>query len=311
MQRQLPKRFRIAVLVLFSFLAVNLAAAPLDLSLRQYTDISALGFGGVGGLAYDPTSGDMWIADAAGTFFSPGPGETNTFALIDPDTGTLMSGPFDAANGNVFLGPDALAWNPAADELVMFSAFLDRTAGVTNGAGAPVRSLSIASRQYAGAAFNAAGELWVADREQQTFNPDFLKRIDPLTGAELGNVEITGASFNPNLSGLVFDPMTGNAIAFDTSQNVLLEIDLGTGTVLSETSVGAFLRESAVPGGIAFDASGGTLYLGSGVGFGHPTGITSDLVVLNRLGGGTAIPLPASLWLLLPGLAFLRRFASR
>lgn len=304
---------------LLCLLALSLVLPPsalgaLSLTLRQYTDIAAFQFGGVGGLSFDPLSGELWIADAAGTFLTPGPGETNTFARIDPLTGVPSTLLLDAANGNVFLGPDALAWDPSAAELVMFSAFGDRTAGVTNAAGAPVRSLTIDSRQFAGAAFDAAGELWVADREQQVFNPDFLRRLDPLTGTTLASVEILGASFNPNLSALAFDPVTGNAFGYDTDQQVLLEIDLSSGNVLSETAVGAFVREVAVAGGIAFNATGDRLFLGSGVGLGHPTGITSDLVVLDRF-AGTAIPLPAPLVPMATALAALvaggRRWRER
>lgn len=286
------------------------SAAPLTLSLRQYTDISAFGFGAVGGLSYDPLSGELWISDAAGHFIAPGPGETNTYVRIDPITGVPSTPFLDAANGNVFLGPDAIAWDPDNNEVVLFSAFVDRSAGVTTSTGTPIRTLAIASRQYAGAAFNAPGELWVADREQQTSNPDFLVRIDPLTGTSVSSVEITGATFNPNLSGLSFDPVTGNAFGFDTDQNVLLEIDLGTGMVLSETDVGAFIREGSVPGGIAFNAIGDRLFLGSGVPPGHPTGIVSDLIVLDRF-AAVAVPLPGALVLFGPALLLIAGGAAR
>lgn len=283
-------------------------AAPLSLTLNQVTDISAFNFGGVGGLAFDPLSGELWIADAAGSVFGAGPGETNAVARINP-LSAASSIVFDAAAGNVFFGPDGVAFNAAANELFLFSAFGDITAGVTDGTGSAVRTLAIDPRRYAGAAFNSSGELWIADREAQTFNPDFLRRLDPATGAQLASVAITGASFNPNLSGLVFDPASGNPFGYDTDQQVLLEIDLGTGAVLSETEVGSFFSDIGVPGGIAFNAIGDRLYLGSGVPLGHPTGVVSELVVLNRF-AASEIPLPGAVWLLAGGIVCLGRLAQ-
>lgn len=157
-------------------------AAPLNLTLDQVTDISALNFGGVGGLTYDPILGQLWISDAAGDGSSPTPGNTNKVALIDPLSGGVVTD-FDASAGNVFRGPDGIALEPATGHLFLFSAFLDITAGVTTAAGVTVRTLTIpASSKYAGAAFNPLGQLWVAERPNLTTAKDNLFQLDPLTG---------------------------------------------------------------------------------------------------------------------------------
>ena len=296
--------------VLWAVLAVSnpTFAAPLNLTLDQVTDISAMNFGGVGGLTYDPILGQLWISDAAGDGSSPTPGNTNKVALIDPLTGGVVTD-FDASAGNVFRGPDGVALEPATGHLFLFSAFLDITAGVTTAAGVTVRTLTIPlTSKYAGAAFNSLGQLWVADRPNLTTAKDNLFQLDPLTGTATSTVLIKGASFNPNLSGLAFDPVTGNPFAYDTDQQVLLEIDLTTGVVQSETPVGSFFAETNVPGGIAFNDTGDKLYLGSGASTGSPL-IASELIVLNRF-SGVAIPIPGAIWLMsgaLAGLAAYRR----
>ena len=138
---------------------------------------------------------------------------------------------------------------------------------------------------------------------------DNLYQLDPTTGTAIGVVLIKGISFNPNLSGLAFDPFTGNPFAYDTDRQSLLEIDLTTGGVLSETFVGSFFTTSDVAGGIAFNDTGDRLYLGSGLPIGHPTGIVEELIVLNRF-AGVGIPIPGAFWLIsgaLAGLAAYRR----
>jgi len=300
------RRMLAVTCALSALLLVAPARAALDLALVQVSDIGSLGFGGVGGLAWDPASGELWIADAAGSFFAPGPGSTNRVARINPLSG-LASVDFDASAANIFLGPDAVAFDATAGELYLFSAFRDVVAGVTDTAGTTVRTLGIDPRAYAGAAFDASGALWVVDREPLTFEPDFLRRLDPATGSVLGSLPITGASVNPNLSGLAFDPLSGHAVGFDTDRQVLLEIDAVSGAVLSETAVGGWFTETSVPGGIAFDASGGRLFLGTGLPLGHPTGIVAELVVLERT--PSAVPLPGSglLFALLGGGLLARR----
>ncbi|MEQ8231497.1 MAG: hypothetical protein RLW61_23895 [Gammaproteobacteria bacterium] len=308
MARAALARCCVAASLLGAIVAAAPARAALELSPVQVTDISALGFGGIGGLAFDALGGELWIADAAGSLFAPGPGSSNGVARIDPYTG-VASVSFNAAAAGISLGPDALAYDATVGELYLFSAFRETVAGVTTTAGTPVRTLAIDPRQYAGSAFDASGALWVVDREPLTFEPDFLRRLDPATGAVLASLSIVGASDNPNLSGLAFDPLSGNAIGFDTDRMVLLEIDASSGAVLSETAVGAWFDESAVPGGIAFDASGMRLFLGSGVPLGHPSGIVSDLVVLERV--PTAVPLPGGIGLLGTALGLLARRRRR
>lgn len=302
----LTARRLFAACVLSLLVTAMPARAALDLALLQVTDIGSLGFGGVGGLAWDPASGELWMADAAGSFFAPAPGSSNRVVRINPVTGAV-SVDFDASAANIFLGPDAVAFDTTAGELYLFSAFRDVVAGVTDSAGTPVRTLAIDPRAYAGAAFDASGSLWVVDREPLTFEPDYLRRLDPLSGSVLDSLLITGASINPNLSGLTFDPLTGHAVAFDTDRQVLLEIDAVTGAVLSETTVAAWFSEAGVPGGITFDASGGRLFLGSGLPLAHPTGIVSELVVLERM--PSAVPLPGAgvLFALLGGALLARR----
>jgi len=295
-----------ATCTLCALLMVAPARAALDLALVQVTDIGSLGFGGVGGLAWDPASGELWIADAAGSFLAPGAGSSNRVARIDPLSATA-SVSFDAAAANIFLGPDAVAFDTTAGELYLFSAFRDVVAGVTDAAGTAVRTLAIDPRAYAGAAFDASGALWVVDREPLTFEPDFLRRLDPASGSVLGSLLISGASVNPNLSGLAFDPLSGHAVGFDTDRQVLLEIDPVTGAVLSETSVAAWFSEGGVPGGIAFDASGERLFLGSGLPLGHPTGIVSELVVLERIPSAVPLPGAGALFALLGGGLLARR----
>ncbi len=305
----MPRRMLAATCALCALLVAAPARAALDFALQQVTDISALGFGGVGGLAWDPASGELWMTDAAGSFFAPGPGNSNRVARINPLTGAV-SVDFDAAAANIFLGPDAVAFDTTAGELYLFSAFRDVVAGVTDTAGTPVRTLTIDPRAYAGAAFDASGSLWVVDREPLTFEPDFLRRLDPASGSLLGSLRITGASVNPNLSALAFDPLSGNAVAFDTDRQALLEIDPVTGAVLGETSVAAWFSDSGVPGGIAFDAGGGRLFLGSGLPLGHPSGIVSELLVLERMPSAVPLPGVGALVALLGGGLLARRRRS-
>ena len=129
--------------------------------------------------------------------------------------------------------------------------------------------------------------------------------MDPATGSAIDVRLIKGISFSPNLSGLAFDPVTGNPFAYDTDRQSLLEIDLTTGGVLSETPIGAFFTNTNVAGGIAFNDTGDRLYLGSG----HPTGNVEELIVLSRF-AGVGIPIPGAIWLIsgaLTGLAAYRR----
>ena len=312
-EREARVRRTLCVVVWLVFFCSNPAfAAPLNLTLNQVTDISALNFGAIGGIAYDSgVLGRLWIADGSGVV-PTSPGATNQVALIDPLTGTVTTS-FDASAGNVLFGPDGVGLDPVSGDLFLFSAFtppVERTAGVTMTNGTAVRTLTIdTSKKYVGAAFKPGGQLWVADRPNSMSEKDNLYQLDPTTGTAIGVVLIKGISFNPNLSGLAFDPFTGNPFAYDTDRQSLLEIDLTTGGVLSETFVGSFFTTSDVAGGIAFNDTGDRLYLGSGLPIGHPTGIVEELIVLNRF-AGVGIPIPGAFWLIsgaLAGLAAYRR----
>lgn len=273
------------------------AGAALDLSFSHNINISALALQGVGGMDFQAGRG-LWISDAKGgspSSLNPGP---NTVNLIS--TTGLLQRSFNALPVGIGLGPDALAFNSATGNVHVFSAFGEVVGGIMDSSGGVVSTYA-ASEQVAGAAFNAAGDLWVA-----SIFKDKLLRIDAATGTVLQEVLLTDPGLH--LSGLSFDPHSGNLFAFDANNPfdvALVELDLATGGVLSRTTMNPFLGNADVPAGMSFNDTGTLLYIAS-LPVASPSGtIVSNIQVLERTLPLTAVPLPAAGWLLFAALGAL------
>ncbi|MCG8405831.1 MAG: hypothetical protein MI923_11600 [Phycisphaerales bacterium] len=252
-------------------MSTGLARASLILSSNRTIDISALGFNGVGGAAFDETTGNLWISDS-------GPA-TNAVVEIDPLSVELdIVSAFSASVvPGLTQGPDAMALHPVTGNLYLFSSFMknDRTGQVTQG-GTFIPGFD-GPENVGGAGFSASGDLLVMDQGNGT-----IRKLNPTTGAVQETIPLIG--FSNRIGAADFDPLTGNLIAYSTNTRELLEIVPSTGQILSTTDVSQFLVLPSFPTGLAFNSSGDLLYLASGQNAGG-----DRLEVLNRV-----IPEPRS-----------------
>jgi len=252
--------------------------ASLILSLDKIIDISSLSFASIGGATYDASSGNVWISDAGS--------DRNLVAEIDPATGLIVSSFNANAIPGLNLGPDAIALHPVTGNLFLFSVFGgEMEAGEVTQASTFVREFSSVPNASA-ATFNGSNELIISDEDDGR-----LSRVNQVTGVLETFVSLVG--YTGRVSGLTYDPITGNLFAYGDATDELLELNPVTGQVLSTTDVSGFLSSSTFPTGITFNASGDKIYLGRGSNGSGP----NDLIVLSRL-----IPEPSALALAVLGL---------
>ncbi len=250
------------------------ASAALDLSAAGHINIGLLGFNGVGGAAFDDSTGNLWISDS-------GPATNNVIELNPLGPGLDIGAFFDASVvPGLGQGPDAMALHPVTGNLFLFSAFqeTDQSGEVTQ-AGVYVPGFDGPSN-VGGASFNSAGELFAFDQGTGT-----IGKLDPVTGAILQVIPLIG--FSDRIGAADFDPVTGNLIAYSTNTKELLEIVPTTGEILSFTDVSSFLVLPSFPTGMAFNGSGDVLYIASGQNAGG-----DRIEILNRV-----IPEPSTLLL--------------
>ncbi len=239
-------------------------AAPLNLSLSGVIDISGLGFNSVGGMAFDDVSGRLWLSDSTGQ-----PAATNLVVAIDPTTGNVLQS-FDASVvPNLLRGADALAIEPATNNLFLFSSFGESVAGEITQSGTFVQSLS-GSGNAGAAAFAPSGTLLTLTQDSGQ-----LQQVDPATGDVLSTSSLIG--YTGRISAADFDPVSGRLFAYGDATDTLLEIDVATAQVLSQTDVSPYLLASDFPTGFAFNADGSRLYLARGTGAGAEAVLVFDV----------------------------------
>jgi len=272
-------RWVLASLCLWSaaLLGDSVHGASLNLSLDKIIDISALNLGSIGGAAFDASSGNVWISDAGF--------DTNLVVEINPATELVVSSFNASAIPGLGSGPDAIALHPVTGNLFLFSVFGESEAGEVTQAGALVQEFTTVPNA-GGATFNGSNELIISDEDD-----GMLSRVNQVTGALETFVPLVG--YSDRVSGLTYDPFTGNLFAYGDATDELLELNPATGQVLNTTDVSGFLSSSNFPTGITFNASGDKIYLGRGNGGSGP----DDLIVLNRI-----IPEPSTLALAVLGL---------
>lgn len=233
-----------------------LSASPgLTLTLVTSIDIGELGFASVGGGAFDDVTGSLWICDAAS--------RTNDLVELDPSNWTVRSKLDASIIPDLVLGPDALAIHPGTGNLFAFSTFLESEAGEMAQGGIFVRSFP-GSLSAGGAAFDAAGRLFLVDEEDGT-----IRRVNIVSG--LVEEEVFPIDFAGRLSAADFDPISGHLFTYATETKELLEIDITTGEVRSGSDMTPFLVNDTFPTGFAFNTAGDTLYFSHGSGAGGDT----------------------------------------
>ncbi len=250
-------------------LLTPVAAAQLDLTPTGSIPIQALGFGGVGGMAFDDASGHLWIADSAGVASG-----TNLIVELDPANGAVLSSISASVVAGLSLGPDALALAPDTGDLVAFSVFNEDVGGVVTQAGVPVATF-VSAWHCAALAFDASARLFGI--EDSFTGSGLLHELDRQSGSILSDVPLTGAT--GRISAMDFDPLTGRLVAYDDATEELLEIDVQTGQVLGATDLSPYVLADGFPAGIAFDALGVRLFVAKGNGAG------ADAILVFQRGG--------------------------
>lgn len=258
----------------FLFLSTSLAAAASAradvLTLTQGTnlDITALALDSAGDLAFQANTNRLWVTE----------GTTNgQVHAISPTTGTLINtidpSPIPGLDG----GPDALAVGSPTigSNLFLFSPFGEDEGGRLNSVGTFIADYGTA-HAATGADFDNSGQLWVVGGTVVGPNK-FLKRLAIADGSVLQTVAIN-ASITSRLVDVTFDPHTGACYVLAETNDLLLEINLTTGNVVSSLSLAPFLLETGVvAGGLDFDATGARLFVCNGTNAGANT-----VVVLER-----------------------------
>lgn len=231
-------------------LASSASALQLDLVPLAPLDLSALGHSATGGTVFDPSSGHVWVADAA----SVGVG-TNALYELDASTGAVLSQFTADVVPGLDKGPDAMALDPTTGHLFLFSAFAEDECGEVTQAGALVTDFPT-SHGAAAAAFNAAGELYVFSD-----GLSLLQRLDPTTLAVQTSVSL---AYTGRVAAMDFDPASGNLFVYADTGDDLIEVDVATGATLSTTDLSVFGVDGIFPAGMAFDPTGTRLYVGRG-----------------------------------------------
>lgn len=245
------------------------AAAQLDLTPTGSIPIHSLGFSGVGGMAFDDSSGHLWIADGGDAA-----GATNLVVELDPANGAILSSFPASIVPGLILGPDALALAPDTGDLVLFSIFIEDIGGVVTQAGTLVTTYTN-TWHCAGLAFDSSARLFGI--EDSLTGSGFLHELDRQTGAVLSSIPLNGAA--GRISAIDFDPLTGRLVAYLDDTEELLEVDVATGQVLGATDLSPYILGDGFSAGIAFDAVGVRLFVAKGNGSG------ADAILVFQRGG--------------------------
>ena len=144
-----------------------------------------------------------------------------------------------------------------------------------------------------GAAFAPDGTLYVVDHEIGA-----LRTLNTITGAIETTTPLIGTELA--LAAADFDPLTGHLVAYSWLTLELIEIDAGTGQVLSATDMSDLYSEQWFPTSLAFNADGSLLFFINGY-----TSSAGELVVLKR------VPEPNSSSLAVVGLVVWTVFGWR
>ncbi|MCP3919810.1 MAG: hypothetical protein GY711_30105 [bacterium] len=215
-------------------------------------------------------------------------GATNEVVELDPNSGAIRSS-FDASVvPGLTGGPDALALNYASWQLTVFSSLGPSVAGSADLSGGLVRRYAAGAQAIAAATWRNQGRFYVVT--DPTLGGDgLLHGITESTALFQSGDPIQG--YAGRLSALTEDPFTGRLVAYAHDTDELIELGV-TGFNFGVTDVAPFLVGAGFPTGIAFDATGGQLFLAHGTGAGART-----IVVLNRNTGsigtnycGPAVP---------------------
>lgn len=234
-------------------LTAGTAQAQLNLTPLPPIDVTALNEEAITGMTIDPDTGHLWIAS----------GQTNdpagSISEIDPATGAVLT-TFETTSAIPAMqaGPDAMALDPATGNISLFSTFTRSEGGSITQGGALVTSYP-GSLRAVGATFDGQGRLRII----KDLPPDSVAEVDPLTGLEIGTVPLNNFPGRP--TALISDPITGNLFAFTDPIERLIELDVETGAVLSETDLSTVFGSSTYPGGATFSPDGSRLYIVKGV----------------------------------------------
>ncbi len=269
------------------------AWGELVLTFNHEIDIPDLDI--ITGLDFDSAQEVLWIAGVG----EDRPGDDVVIAWSVEQDQELSS---FALEGRV--GPMSIAQHPTTKNLFVFWDESGGDSSVPGGgeytpSGTLVRTFENLDKKVRGLTFDSNGDLYGV-------NGAGFSLIDQTTGAPIGRVDVDGI---PNaINAAAIDPLTGNLFFYhakSVSDDLLYEIDLASGNLLSTTNVSRSLLggKHGVSTGFTFSPSGDQLYIG-----GTTQGDQPDiLVVLNR------VPEPSSLCLVLLGsvvLCFARRYRA-
>jgi hypothetical protein len=170
-------------------------------------------------------------------------------------------------------GPDALAVGTLSlqNNLFAFSPFSESEGGRINSIGQLVTYYGT-SHGATGADFDAQNRLWLVCGTV-TGAGAVLRRVSIADGSVQQTVAINQA-ITARMADVAFDPHTGACYVL-AETNLIHEIDLVTGNVVSTTNVAPLLVSlNAIVGGMDFDDVGARLFLSTGAGAG------ADVVVV-------------------------------
>jgi hypothetical protein len=223
------------------------------------------GLGGLGDVALDPATGQLWVIDVNS------PANLNR---IDMTTGQVLQTitlPVDSF-GSTYGGYAGLQVAPSAmtlggmsvpaGSLLLFSGYNnpDQVTAIDPATGAAIATLALLQNYdlTAGAYDPISKHLFVVNR---LTGPNSIVEIDPANGAELSNFALP---FYAGQAGLAINPVTGN-LWYGSGQSTNVVELTRTGTVLRQVDLAPQGVNQNVIDGLAFDAAG-NLYVASNQG---------------------------------------------
>ena len=223
------------------------SAQALDLVLDHEAYIYQLNFFSVEAADFDDATGRMWIGSTKAL------GDYDFFvAEIDPQTGQDYRRFRASVVPGMMDGVSALAIHPVTGNLFLFD--WNGHAGEVTQDGVLVHAFSGGS--ISAAAFDSAADLYVVA------GSGAIHRVNQTTGAYESTVPING--YSGHVSAMDFDPAQGTPFVHADEDQTLLEIDMTTGDVLSETPLSNILYIWPIydySAAFAFNADGTQLYL--------------------------------------------------
>ena len=244
---------------------------PIDGSSQAVGSLG-INVGGDPGLAYNPSTDELYLVDGGGT---PG------LYSVDPDTGaaTLVGSP-DPAVGGRDPGP---AFDPFSNTLYMsvqgtldplvpeFFA-IDTLTGAATFIGQHSPTAPISGNTNIGLAFNTSNQQLYAVYGNANGSNTVLFTVDPNTAVltEVGNTGV------PRLYGLSYDPVTDTLFAGDQGSSLLYSLDPDTGAsnFISNTSIsnleGLATRYSLTAGTLSANEQTETVIIPTGFGIIDP-----------------------------------------